>query len=54
MIIRLSREADDIRPCAALDHGHLTGHVWQMDTREQPNGVRVTFRSMHLPREIER
>ncbi len=50
MIIRLAREADEVRACAALDHSFVTHHVWQMDAREQPDEVAVTFRQARLPR----
>jgi GNAT superfamily N-acetyltransferase len=50
MIIRLAREADDVRACTRLDHCYVTHHVWQMDGREQSDGVSVTFRRVRLPR----
>ncbi len=50
MIIRLATAADDVRACAALDHSYVTDHVWQMDAREQPDEVSVTFRRVRLPR----
>jgi GNAT superfamily N-acetyltransferase len=52
MIIRLAREIDDIQACVALDHSYVTNRVWQMDAREQPDGVSVAFRSVRLPRDM--
>jgi GNAT superfamily N-acetyltransferase len=50
MIIRLATAADDVRACMALEHSYTTERVWQMDAREQPEGVSVTFRRARLPR----
>ena len=52
MIIRLAREIDDIHACAAVDHSYVTNRVWQVDAREQPDGVSVAFRSVRLPRDM--
>ena len=52
MIIRLAREADDVQACVALDHSYVTHRVWQMDAREQADGMSVTFRSVRLPRNM--
>jgi len=52
MIIRLAKEADDIQACAVLDHSYDTNRVWQMDAREQSDGVSVGFRSVRLPRDM--
>lgn len=52
MIIRLATDIDDIQACEALDHNYATDYVWQMDAREQPDGISVAFRSVRLPRTL--
>lgn len=51
MIIRLATE-QDIPACAALDHSYTTENVWQMEAREQSDGMRVSFRRVRLPRTL--
>ena len=39
--------------CAALDGAYATTHVWQLDSRREGDDVRVSFRLVRLPRELE-
>jgi GNAT superfamily N-acetyltransferase len=52
MIIRLARDIDDIRACVAMAHSFETEHVWQMEAKEHPDGINVTFRQVRLPRTL--
>ncbi len=40
----------DLSACLALDANSQTDHVWQMDEREDANGILVRFRLVRLPR----
>lgn len=52
MIIRLAKEDKDIQACESLDHSYATDHVWQMEVREQPDGISAAFHSVRLPRTL--
>ncbi len=43
----------DVEACITLDHSYTTDHVWQMDARGEANGLTITFRLAHLPRETK-
>jgi len=45
--------AEDLKPCAMLDHSVTTDRVWQMETREEGGVLTTTFRVVDLPREVE-
>jgi len=52
IVIRLATDIEDIRACTALEHHWTTDHVWQMDAREQSDGMQLAFRSVRLPRTL--
>jgi ribosomal-protein-alanine N-acetyltransferase len=43
----------DLNACLALDHGFLTGHVWQMAVQEADSGFTMTFQTVRLPRKMQ-
>lgn len=42
----------DTGACLALDASYATTHIWQMDSRRENDELRVSFRSVRLPREL--
>ncbi|MGI8424513.1 MAG: GNAT family N-acetyltransferase [Chloroflexota bacterium] len=42
----------DAAPCVLLDSAYATTHVWQLDTRQDFDELRVSFRQVRLPREL--
>ncbi len=44
--------ADDAAACAALDATYTSHYVWQLDTRQDGDELRVSFRQVRLPREL--
>ncbi len=49
MLVRHAVPAD-LSACLALDANSQTDHVWQMDEREDADGILVRFRLVRLPR----
>lgn len=45
-------DARDGAGCAVLDATYATSHVWQLDTRQEADELRITFRQVRLPREL--
>lgn len=44
--------AADAAACALIDGAYTTTHIWQLDTRQDPEELRVYFRQVKLPREL--
>ena len=42
----------DAAACAALDTAYATSYIWQLDARQEPDELRVSFRLVRLPREL--
>ena len=51
IVLRAAVEAD-AGPCAGLDASYATAHVWQLETRQDGDELRVCFRPTRLPREL--
>ncbi len=51
MIVRPAVLAD-LNACLSLDHGCVTGHVWQMKVQETESEVSVAFHTVRLPRQM--
>ena len=49
MLIRLAN-LPDLNLCLALDADSQTDHVWQMEEREEREGIVVRFQTVRLPR----
>jgi ribosomal protein S18 acetylase RimI-like enzyme len=45
-------ELEDLEACLNLEHAYLTDHVWQMEVQEDAARVRVSFRTVRLPRPV--
>jgi GNAT superfamily N-acetyltransferase len=43
---------DDAPACALVDSAYTTTHIWQLDTRQDGDELRVCFRQVRLPREL--
>ena len=52
-IVREVRAPGELALCADLDHSFQTEFVWQMDVREEAEGIGVRFRTVRLPRSME-
>jgi GNAT superfamily N-acetyltransferase len=52
-IVHELKNEKDLASCLQLDHTYMTDHVWQMDVREESEGIVVRFRTARLPREIQ-
>jgi len=44
--------SSDLSVLSEIDHGFRTHYVWQMDRITEEGQVGVTFREIHLPREV--
>ncbi len=51
-VVRQAQSEADLIACSQLDHTYTTGHVWQVDLREDGDETAVRFRVVHLPRTI--
>lgn len=51
-IVLRAAVAADAAACAQVDGRSTTTHVWQLDTRQDGDEVRVSFRQVRLPREL--
>lgn len=51
-VVRQAQTESDLAACSQLDHTYSTGHVWQVDLREESDDTSVRFRVVHLPRTI--
>ena len=51
VVLRPARPLD-AAACATLDGRSSTTHVWQLDTRQDGDELRVSFRQVRLPREL--
>jgi len=49
MLIR-SALLSDLNACLTLDANSQTDHVWQMDAREEGDGMTIRFHTVRLPR----
>lgn len=49
--LRPATASDTIR-CTTLSTTYTTSHVWQLDTRQEGDEIRVSFRQVRLPREL--
>jgi GNAT superfamily N-acetyltransferase len=49
MLLRLATLAD-LKACVALDADSQTDHVWQMEERQDKEGITVRFQTVRLPR----
>jgi len=43
---------EDAAACALVDGAYSTSHVWQLDSRQDGDELRVSFRQVRLPREL--
>ena len=43
---------EDAPACALVDGAYSTTHVWQLDSRQDGDELRVSFRQVRLPREL--
>ncbi len=41
--------AADTVPCTTLSTTYTTSHIWQLDTRQHGDEIRVSFRLVRLP-----
>lgn len=51
-VVRQVQTEADLIACSQLDHTYTTGHVWQVDLREDGDETTARFRVVHLPRTI--
>lgn len=51
-IVVRAATAADAPACTLLDGAYTTTHIWQLDTRQDSEEVRVSFRQLRLPREL--
>lgn len=51
-IVLRAGTAADAAACSALDATYTTNHIWQMDTRQEGEELRICFRLVRLPREL--
>ena len=51
-VVRQAHSEADFIACSQLDHTYMTGHVWQVDMREESDETSVRFRVVHLPRTV--
>jgi ribosomal protein S18 acetylase RimI-like enzyme len=51
IVLRLATPAD-AAPCVLVDSSYTTTHIWQLDTRQDTDEIRVSFRQIRLPREL--
>lgn len=51
IVVRAASTADT-PSCTLLDGTYTTTHIWQLDTRQDAEEVRTSFRLLRLPREL--
>ncbi|HEV2122534.1 MAG TPA: GNAT family N-acetyltransferase [Chloroflexota bacterium] len=51
-IVLRSAAAADAAACALIDGAYTTTHIWQLDTRQDADELRVCFRQVRLPRDL--
>jgi ribosomal protein S18 acetylase RimI-like enzyme len=51
IVLRPATAADAAR-CALVDATYTTTHVWQLDSRQDPEELRMSLRWLRLPREL--
>ena len=42
----------DAAPCVLLDSAYATTHIWQLDSRQDGDDLRISFRQVRLPRDL--
>jgi ribosomal protein S18 acetylase RimI-like enzyme len=42
----------DAAACVLVDGTYTTNHIWQLDSRQDPDEIRISFRHVRLPREL--
>lgn len=42
----------DAPACVLLDSAYATTHIWQLDSRQDGDDLRISFRQLRLPREL--
>ncbi len=52
-VVRELRSDSELTLCSQLDHTYETDYVWQMDLRDEPDGIGVRFRTVRLPRVMQ-
>jgi len=43
----------DIEQCQRLDGSYVSGNVWQMDETTTADSIHVSFRRVHIPRQVQ-
>lgn len=51
-IVLRQATAVDAAACALIDGTYSTTHIWQLDSRQDGDELRVSFRQVRLPREL--